>query len=161
MSKLRNHKNGESMGQKDRECLLIEKVTRRRAEEALKEVRRHYPEATVEIEIKNGRGILTACQDRFVLSKEFVETEESLRSPHRNSEYCHILQGKARLVLIVPKENAVKTFMRMLEFNQWWLFYYQVFFYDLEANIKRVDRKTWCEMVGRPYEPPARAPEIA
>ncbi len=161
MRKMAKSLYGESMGQKDRECLLIEKVARRRAEEALKEIRMHYPEATVEIDIKNGRGILTACQDRFVLSKEFVETEESLHSPHRISEYCRILQGRARLVLIVPQENSIKTFMRMLEFNQWWLFYYQVFFYDLEANIKRVDRKTWCEMIGRPYEPPARAPEIA
>jgi hypothetical protein len=150
----------ESMGSIDHEHLLIEKVIQCRAEEALKEIRKHYPEATMETEIKNGRGILTACQDRFVLSKEFIETEESLRSPHCMSEYCRILQGKSRLVLIVPRENAIKTFMRMLEFNRWWLFYYQVFFYDKEGNIKRVDRKTWCEMMGRPYEPPLRAPEI-
>jgi hypothetical protein len=149
------------MASAERENMLIEKVTRSRAEDALKEIRRHYPEATVEIEVRDDRGILTACQDRFVLSKEFVETEESLHSPHCMAEYCRILQGKARLVLIVPRENAIKTYMRMLEFNQWWLFYYQIFFYDAEGNIKRVDRKTWCEMMERPYEPPFRAPEIA
>lgn len=139
----------------------MERVARRRAEDVLKEVRKHYPEATVEVEIKDGRGILTACRGRFVVSKEFVETEESLCSPHCIPEYRRILQGRARLVIIVPRENATKTFLRMLEFNQLWLFYYQVFFYDKEGNIKRVDRKTWCEMMGRPYEPPARAPEIA
>jgi hypothetical protein len=145
----------------DHQDLLIEKVVRRRAEDVLKEVRRHYPTATVETEIKNNRGVVTACQDRFILSKEFVETEESLCSPHCIPEYRRILQGKARLVLIVPKEMATKTFLQMLEFNNWWLFYYQVFCYDKEGNIKRVDRKTWCEMMGRPYESPPRAPEIA
>jgi hypothetical protein len=140
---------------------LIEKVARRRAKDALKEIRRVYPDATVEVEVRDGRGILTACQGRFVLSKEFVETEESLRSPHCVHEYRRILQGRARLVLIVPRENAIKTFLRMLDFNHLWLFYYQIFFYDKEGNIKRVDRKTWCEMMGRPYEPPSRAPEIA
>lgn len=149
------------MGSNDRECLLVEKVARRRAKEVLKEIRQHYPEATIDIEVQDGRGVSTACQDRFVLSKEFIETDESLCSPHRVSEYSRILQGRARLVLIVPKKNAIKMFMRMLEFNQWWLFYYQIFFYDAEGNIKRVDRKTWCEMMGRPYEPPFRAPEIA
>jgi hypothetical protein len=151
----------ESVDSTDCQETLVEKVARRRAEDALKEIRKHYPEATIEVEVKDGRGILTACQGRFVLSKEFVETEESLGSPHCIHEYRRILQGKARLVLIVPRENASKTFLRMLEFNQWWLFYYQVFFYDKEGNIKRVDRKTWCGMMGRPYEPPPRAPEIA
>jgi hypothetical protein len=145
----------------DHQNLLIEKVVRRRAEDVLKEVKRHYPTATVETAIKNGRGVVTAYQDRFILSKEFVETEESLCSPHCIPEYRRILQGKARLVLIVPREKATKTFLQMLEFNNWWLFYYQVFCYDKEGNIKRVDRKTWCEMMGRPYESPPRAPEIA
>jgi hypothetical protein len=81
----------------DRECLLVEKVARRRAEEALKEIREHYPEATVEIEVRGGRGILTACQDRFVLSKEFIETEESLCSPRRVSEYSRIYARKSSL----------------------------------------------------------------
>jgi hypothetical protein len=151
----------EPVESEDEQTVLIKKVAQRRAEIALKEVPRHYPEATVEVEVKDSRGIVTACQDRFVVSKEFVETEESLRSPHCLSEYCRILQGKARLVLIVPRENATKTFLSMLEFNQWWLFYYQIFFYDKEGNIRRMDRKAWCEMMGRPYEPPRRAPEIS
>jgi len=94
----------------DHQDLLIEKVVRRRAEDVFRGVRRHHPSVTAETEIKNGRGVVTAFQDRFTLSKEFVETEESLRSPHCIPEYRRVLQGKARLVLIVPKEMATKTF---------------------------------------------------
>ena len=74
------------------------------AEESLKEIIRYYPKADVTTELRGDRGIITVCQDRFVLSKEFVETEQSLCSPHCMSEYGRILRGKARLVLIVPKE---------------------------------------------------------
>ena len=111
-------------------------------------------------ELRGDRGIITVCQDRFVLSKEFVETEQSLCSPHCMSEYGRILRGKARLVLIVPKERAVKVRMRLLEFNNFWLFYYLVFFYDEDGTMSRMDRKAWYEMMGHPYVPPPRAPEI-
>jgi hypothetical protein len=139
---------------------LLERVTMCRAEEALREVRRHYPLATATTEVSADRGIITVCQDRFVLSKEFVETEASLRSPHCMPEYGRILTGKARLVLVVPKDRAVKARMRLLEFNNFWLFYYQIFYYDVEGNIRRMERKAWCELSGRPYEAPPRSPEI-
>jgi hypothetical protein len=148
------------MDSNDSARLLIEKVVTKRAEETLKEVRRHFPEATVNTEVTDGRGILTACHGRFVVTKEFVETVESLSSAHRMTEYRHVLQGKARLVLIVPKEMAAATFTRMLELNNWWLFYYQIYFYDADGNIRRMDRKAWCNMVGRPFEAQPRAPEI-
>jgi hypothetical protein len=140
---------------------LVEKVTRCRAEEALKEIRRHYPEATMTAKLCSDRGIITVFQDRYILSREYVETEQSLCSPQCMSEYGRILLGKARLVLIVPKDRAVKARMRLLEFNNVWLFYYQVFFYDEQGKIRRMDRRAWCEMMGRPYEAPPRAPEIA
>ncbi len=85
---------------------LLERVMRQRAEDALKEVRKHYPTATINSELIQGRGIITLYQDRFILSKEFVETAETLRSPHRMTEYRRILLGKARLVLVVPKHQA-------------------------------------------------------
>ncbi len=141
--------------------LLIEKVAMRRAEDALKEIRKHFPDATMNVELVDGRGVLTVCHGRYVVSKEFVETAESMSSPHCMSEYRRTLQGKARLVLIVPKETAANTYTRMLELNNWWLFYYQIFFYDEQGNVRRMDRKTWCHMIGRPYEPVRRAPEIA
>ena len=148
------------MNSNDSGLLLIEKVVTRRAEEVLKDVRKHFPEATVNTEVTDRRGILTACHGRFVISKEFVETVESLGSAHRMTEYRHVLQGKARLVLIVPKEMAAATFTRMLELNNWWLFYYLIYFYDADGNIRRMDRRTWCHMVGRPFEAKSRAPEI-
>jgi hypothetical protein len=77
------------------------------------------------------------------------------------SEYRRTLQGKARLVLIVPKEMAASTYTRMLELNNWWLFYYQVYYYDEKGDVVQMDRKTWCHMMGRAYEPVPRAPEIA
>jgi hypothetical protein len=140
---------------------LIEKVARNRADDMVKDIRRHFPDATVNIEVIDGRGVLTACYGRFVVSKEFVETVETLNSEHCMREYRRVLQAKARLVLIVPKEVAAKTFTRMLEMNNWWLFYYLVYFYDEDGNIRRMDRKTWCQMTGRPYESVPRSPEIA
>jgi hypothetical protein len=145
----------------DAMTVLVEKVAQRRAEDAMNDVKKHYPDATMKIEALDGRGILTFCNGRFVVSKEFVETVKSLSSHHCMMEYRHVLQGKARLVLIVPKIEAPNTFTRMLELNNWWLFYYQIFYYDEEGEIRKMDRKAWCSMSGRPYEPPARAPEIA
>ncbi len=145
----------------DAMTVLVEKVAQRRAQDAMNDVKKHYPDATMKIEVLDGRGILTFCNGRFVVSKEFVETVKSLSSHHCMMEYRHVLQGKARLVLIVPRIEAPNTFTRMLELNNWWLFYYQIFYYDEEGEIRKMDRKAWCKMSGRPYEPPARAPEIA
>lgn len=148
------------MGLEDEDPELVERVMHQRAKDALKEVKRHYPSVTVDAQLSKGRGVITLCQDRYVLSKEFVETAETFNSPHRMTDYRRILLGKARLVLVVPKSHAVNVRMRLLEINNWWLFYYQVFFYDGRGNIKWVDRKTWCELMGRPYEAPPRALEI-
>jgi len=140
---------------------LVEKVAQLRAKDAVKEIEKHYPDVTMRIEVLDGRGVLTFCDGRFVVSKEFVETAETLSSHHCMMEYRHVLQAKARLVLIVPRIEASNTFTRMLELNNWWLFYYQIFYYDEEGEIRRMDRKAWCKMSGRPYDPPSRAPEIA
>ena len=40
--------------------------------------------------------------------------------------------------------------MRLLEFNNFWLFYYLVFFYDEDGTMSRMDRKAWYEMMGIP-----------
>jgi hypothetical protein len=152
---------GVALSQNEMNSSLIEDVAKRRADETRKDIRKHFPEATVKIEIIEGRGIVTACNGRFVVSKEYIETEESLCSAHCMREYRRVLQAKARLVIVVPKKAAASTFTRMLELNNWWLFYYLVFYYDNDGNIRRMDRRTWCEMIGRPYEAQHRAPEIA
>ena len=50
------------------------------------------------------------------------------------------LVNKCRLGVIVPKEHAIRARLRLLEFNQRWLFYYQVYSYDVEGNLKKIGR---------------------
>lgn len=143
------------------EQALIEKVTEKRARDARTEIREHYPEATVSYEVCGGRGIITVLIDRFIVSKEFVETEDSLSDTHRLVEYARVLQGKSRLVVLVPKHNAVRTRLRLLELNNWWLCYYQLHYYDENGDIKRVDRRTWRRMRGLPPDEPELPREVA
>jgi hypothetical protein len=140
---------------------IIEVVTQKRAEATEKEILEIYPDVTVTYEICGGRGIITACQDRFVVSKEFVETADSLSNPRCMIEYAHVLQAKSRLVVVVPKEKAVKTRLRLLELNNWWLFYYQIHYYDEQGEIKKVDRRTWRRMMNLPPDEPERGREVA
>jgi hypothetical protein len=130
------------------------------AEDVQREIREHYPEATVSYEICGGRGIITACVDRYIVSKEFIETEDSLSNSHCMIEYARVLQGKSRLVVVVPKHKAVRTRLRLLELNNWWLFYYQLHYYDEGGNIKKVDRKTWRRMMGLPPDEPEMPREV-
>jgi len=139
---------------------LIEEVTQKRAVQAKREILECYPDATVSTEVGEDRGIITVCQDRYVVSKEFVETDDSLGQPQRMTEYARVLLGRSRLVVVVPKENAVKTRLRLLELNNWWLFYYQIHYYDEQGEIKRVDRRTWRRMMHLPPDEPEPAREV-
>jgi hypothetical protein len=143
----------------DRE--LLQRVVVRRAEDAEREVRKVYPGAAVSYEIGEDRGVITLTQDRFVVSKEFVETAKSLGSPGRMTEYARVLMGKSRLVLIVPEDEAVRTWLRLLEFNNFWLFYHSIHYYDDNGEIRRVDRRTWRKLRGLPPDDPERSPEVA
>ncbi|MDW5563727.1 MAG: hypothetical protein SA339_10920 [Methanomassiliicoccus sp.] len=129
---------------------IIEVVTRARASETEREVTEHYPDATVSFEVRCGRGIITACQGRYVVSKEFVESEESLTDPHLMVEYAQILMSKARLVVVVPRHKAAALRLRMLELNNWWLFYYQIHYYENGGRIRRIDRQTWRALMSLP-----------
>jgi hypothetical protein len=141
--------------------VIIEAVTEKRAKAARREILEVYPDAIVTYEVRGGRGVITACLDHYVVSKEFVETAETLSNPHCMIEYARLLQAKSRLV-VVPKEIVVKTRMRLLELNNWWLFYYyQVHYYDENGNIKPVDRRTWRRMMNLPSDEPERAREVA
>jgi hypothetical protein len=132
---------------------IIHEITRKRAMDAEREVREFYPDATVSFEVVGERGIITACHDRFVLSKEFVESEESLRDPRLLREYARVLMGKARLVVVVPRHEAASFRMRMLELNNWWLCYYQIHYYESEGSIRRLDRKAWRKLMSLPPDP--------
>jgi hypothetical protein len=78
---------------------------------------------------------------------EFVETGSTWDDPNRQRDYYITLVNKCRLGVIVPSEHAMRARLRLLEFNQRWLFYYQVYSYDGEGNLKKV---------GRPFDDDAR-----
>lgn len=135
-------------------------VTEKRAKDARREIKEHYPEANVSFEVCDGRGIITACIDRFIVSKEFVESEETLSCSHRLVEYARVIQGKSRLVVVVPKSNAIRTRLRLLELNNWWLFYYQLHYYDEKGEIRKLDRKAWRKMMDLPPDEPEMPREV-
>ncbi|MDD1769192.1 MAG: hypothetical protein LUQ55_04355 [Methanomassiliicoccales archaeon] len=74
----------------------------------------------------------------FFLSQEFIETELSCNRPERSLEYVGVLRDRMRLVIVVPESRANWIRLKMLQFNHWWLFYYLVFSYDEEGNIRKV-----------------------
>lgn len=125
----------------------------------MKECACHYDDLRVKVEVCDGRGVITVLQDRFVISKEFVESDESLRAPFKLVEYAKVLLGKARLVVVVPKDRAVSFRLKMLELNHYWLFYYQLFYYDDQGEIFRLDRSVWRRLKGLPPDE-TRCPEV-
>jgi len=140
---------------------LLEAVTRRRAEQTARECEARFDHLSVGYEIVGSRGIITVLQDdRFVISKEMVETEESLAEPHKLVEYAKVLMNKARLVVIVPKACAVEHRLKMLELNNYWLFYYQLYYYDERGELYHLDRKTWRRLRGLPSDV-EWSPEVA
>ncbi|MBI0584017.1 MAG: hypothetical protein ISF22_07295 [Methanomassiliicoccus sp.] len=140
---------------------LVESITQKRAEATSREVRAVYPDATVSIEVSGERGIITAYQERYVLSKEFVESESSLRNPRLLVEYAHVLQAKSRLVVLVPRDRAAAVRLRLLELNNWWLCYYQLHYYEEGGGIKMIDRRTFRRLMGLPPDDPPRGIEVA
>lgn len=115
----------------------------------------------MEYQIAEDRGIITVLQDRYVVSKEFVETTCWLSCPRLLVEYAHVLQARSRLVVVVPLDDAVQTRLRMLELNNWWLFYYQIHFYAIDGTIHRMDRRTWKRLRQLPPDDHERGMEVA
>jgi len=132
---------------------ILETVTENRAELAAKECCPLFDGLTVKHDVEEHRGIITVLQDgRFVVSKEFVETQRSLERPNKLAEYARILQGKARLVVVVPKDLAVEHRLKMLELNRFWLSYYLLYYYDEEGRLFHLDRACWRRLRGLPSD---------
>ncbi len=131
---------------------MIDEVTRKRAADAEREVREKYPEAKVRYEVRGRRGIITAYMDAFVLSKEFVETDESLDDPKLLFEYSQVLRRRARLVVLVPRGRAAAFRLKLLELNNNWMSYYQLHYYEEWGDIRLVDRETWRRLISLPPE---------
>ena len=138
----------------------LEDITRDRAEQTAKECGRHFDRITVKSEVTEDLGLVTVLQDGYIVSKEFVETDGSLGRPHRMSEYARILLGKARLVVAVPEARAVDVWLKMRELNWFWLFYYQLYYYDDEGRLLLLDRAEWRRLRGLPPER-TWCPEVA
>jgi len=129
----------------------LEDIIRARARQTARECGELFGDLTVRSEMFGDRGVVTVLQDdRYIVSKEFVESDESLNGPLRMTEYAQVILGKARLVVVVPKDRAVDIWLKMLELNRHWLFYYQLFYYDEEGYLHRLDRAAWRRLRGLP-----------
>ena len=69
----------------------------------------------------------------WIIGMEFVETNSSWNDARDITIITSPWSTKCRLGVIVPKEHAMTARLRMLEFNQRWPFYYQVYSYDARA----------------------------
>ena len=120
---------------------LVDKVVEARIGMIKKELSEFFPEASIEVtNDKDGRAVIKMIQEDWVIGMEFIETDSSWNDPKRFRDYYIALVNKCRLGVIVPKENAMSARLKLLEFNQRWLFYYQVFSYDEEGNLKKIGR---------------------
>jgi len=120
---------------------LIEAVLRRRIEQIRAEVGGLFPGAVIRHSIDpEGRGVISVTLNDCFLSQEFVETALTCERPERSLDYLRVLRDRARLVVLVPESRANWMRLKMLQFNNWWLFYYLVFSYDEEGNIHKVGR---------------------
>jgi hypothetical protein len=121
--------------------LLVDKVVETRVGMIKTEISGFFPDAIIEVVTdKDGRAVIKMLVDGSTIGLEFVETGSTWNDQRRQRDYYIALVNKCRLGVIVPKEHAVKARLRMLEFNQRWMFYYQVFSYDDEGNLKKMGR---------------------
>jgi len=120
---------------------LIEAVVENRVKMIRQEVKAPFPDAEITHHFtEEGRAHILIIWEGTVIGEEFVETAESWRRPERRREYLRPLVNKARLVVIVPDRHSRAARMKLLDFNHWWLFYYLVFSYDRDGNLKQVGR---------------------
>ncbi|HEY3419276.1 MAG TPA: hypothetical protein VGK23_01835 [Methanomassiliicoccales archaeon] len=120
---------------------LVDKVVGIRVGMIRNEISRLFPQANIEVSVlEDGRAAIKMLEEGSVIGLEFVETGSSWNDPKRKREYYVALINKCRLEVIVPVEHAMSARLRMLEYNQMWLFYYQVYSYDGEGNLKKIIR---------------------
>jgi hypothetical protein len=120
---------------------LVDKVVEVRVGMIKNEISGFFPHANIEVtNDKNGRAVIKMVEEGSVIGMEFVETSSTWDDPKRQRDYYIALVNKCRLVVIVPTEHAMRARLRLLEFNQRWLFYYLVYSYDGEGNLKKIGR---------------------
>jgi hypothetical protein len=120
---------------------LVDRVVDARVSMIRDELSVFFPNADIVVATDvDGRAVIKLIEEGAVIGMEFIETPTSWSDPKRYRDYYIALVNKCRVGVIVPKEHAMSARMRMLEFNQRWLFYYQVYAYDDDANLKKVGR---------------------
>jgi hypothetical protein len=120
---------------------LVDKVIESRVAMIKREISGFFPDARIEVTTdKDGRAVIRMLQENWVIGMEFVETGTTWNETARSRDYYIALVNKCRLGVIVPVEHAMSARMRMLEFNQRWLFYYQVFSYDEKGDLRKIGR---------------------
>ena len=121
--------------------LLVDKVVETRVGMIKNELSSFFPHANIEVaNEEDGRAVIRMIEEGWIIGMEFVETDGSWNETQRYRDYYIALVNKCRLGVIVPKEHAMTARLRMLEFNQRWLFYYQVYSYDAEGSVKKIGR---------------------
>jgi hypothetical protein len=128
---------------------LVERVVEARIGMIKNEISELFPNANIEVtNLQDDRAVIKMIEEGSVIGMEFVETVDTWDDPKRYRDYYIALVNKCRLGVIVPNEHALRARLRMLEFNQLWLFYYQVYSYDFNGNLKKI---------GRPYDDGTRS----
>jgi hypothetical protein len=125
---------------------LVEHVAQERIEMIAKEVEHCYPGALATLSLlDDGRAHISIDWEGIQIGEEYVETATSWSQPERLVEYRKVLvSNRKRLVVLIPQRHARSARLKMLELNHWWLFYYLVYSYDHEGNIRKVGRPMYC-----------------
>jgi len=125
---------------------LVEHVVAKRVRMIADEVEPCFPGASATSTIQDdGRAHIVIDWEGNTIGEEYVETATSWNHPERLLDYRKVLVGnRKRLVVLVPERHARSARLKMLELNHWWLFYYLVFSYDHEGNIKKMGRPMYC-----------------
>ena len=131
---------------------LVERVVETRVGMIRDEISGFFPRAIIEVvSDRSGRAVIRLLEEGSVIGMVFVETGSTSDDPNRQRDYYITLVNKCRLGVIVPSEHAMRARLKLLEFNQRWLFYYQVYSYDGEGNLKKI---------GRPFDDDGRPGSI-
>jgi len=130
---------------------LVFKVAKRRLQEIQDDL--SHPDIATHFSVDEvGRGFIDIFYQGALIGQEIIETAESWKEKGRLLAYRDVLVKKVRLVVLVPRSEAMMVRYMMLELNNWWLFYYMVYGYDSAGRLVRVLR---------PYPPDRKAPETS
>lgn len=120
---------------------LVFKVAKRRLQEIEDEL--PHPDISTHFSVDvEGRGLIDIFYQGKLIGQEIIETADSWKKKDRLLAYRDVLRKKIRLVVMVPRPEAMRVRYMMLELNNWWLFYYMIYGYDSAGRLLRVLKPT-------------------